>query len=74
MLRVFAKARAEDVLEPSADARLSGPPVERFEVATLPEVVFECIGFTRVRRSWNIFRKICHHDHSDSSTSSPMIA
>ena len=36
----------------------------------LPELVLEASVSRAARRSWNILRKICDHDHSDSSASS----
>ena len=47
VLRVFAEAGREDVLEPAARARLAGALVELVQVAALPEFVLERVGVPR---------------------------
>src|SRR5690348_6151199 len=47
MLGEFAKAGGEDVLQSAAHARLPRLAIQRLEVAALPELVLERVGFAR---------------------------
>src|SRR6185503_15676290 len=47
MLGELAKPGGEDLLEPAADLRGAGVPIERLEAPALPELVLEAIGVAR---------------------------
>src|SRR3989442_1585013 len=47
VLRVFAESRGEDVLQPSANARLARALEQLGEIAAFPELVLERIGLPR---------------------------
>ena len=75
VLRVLAKAGGEDVLHAAADARLRGALVELAPDRRPSRTRPRSASVSRAaRRSWNILRKICHHDHSDRRTSSASTA
>src|SRR5215470_16502781 len=44
VLRIFAEARGEDVLEAASRQRLARTLVESIEIAALPELVLERVG------------------------------
>ena len=75
VLRVFAEAGGEDVLEAAAACATcwsSGRARSGRRLSRIRSRTRRCPS--RVRFSWNILRKICHHDHSDRTASSSSTA